>query len=328
MLPAIEAELRSAVARCVGPGLEELHSMLAYHMGWEGVAAGPSAAGKRIRPLLVLLAAACVSQEWTPALPAAAAVELIHNFSLIHDDIEDNSPLRRGRPTVWKKWGIPQAINTGDAMFTLAHLAILRLAETTTPAIGLQCANLLQSTCLHLTQGQYLDIAYESRGDLHLDAYWPMVSGKTAALISACTGLGAVAGGAVESQVAEFREFGRALGLAFQAQDDILGLWGDAALTGKSAESDLLSGKKTLPILYGLKQAGPFAHRWMQGSIQASEVPDLTRQLEIEGARDFAQDAADRLTNQALAALQRANPQGPAGEALHELARQLLNRQG
>ena len=116
-LPAIEEELRQAVAFAGGPGLEELHGMLAYHMGWEGENAGPNASGKRIRPLLVLLACAAAGGDWTDALPGAAAVELVHNFSLIHDDIEDNSDLRRGRPTVWKIWGIPQAINAGDAMY-------------------------------------------------------------------------------------------------------------------------------------------------------------------------------------------------------------------
>lgn len=328
MLPGIEAELRRAVAQCDGEGLAELHEMLAYHMGWEGEGAGSAATGKRIRPLLVLLSAAAVCNEWSPALPAAAAVELLHNFSLIHDDIQDNSPLRRGRPTVWKIWGIPQAINAGDTMLTLAHLALLRLRETATPAVALRAADLLQRTCLHLTQGQYLDIAYENRGDLSLDSYWPMVSGKTAALLSACTALGAMAGGAGEERLAAFSEFGRALGLAFQAQDDILGLWGDAALTGKSAESDLLAGKKSLPILFGLRQDGAFARRWRQGPIQASEVQQLTAQLEQEGARAFAQDAADRLTSQALEALQRADALPPAGAALRELALQLLNRKG
>jgi len=162
-LPAIETELQLVVNLARGPYYQGLHEMIAYHMGWEGKGAGPKARGKRVRPLLVLLSTASAGGSWEKALPGAAAVELVHNFSLIHDDIEDNSPLRRGRPTVWKIWGIAQAINTGDTMFTLAQLAVTRLIETTTPAIALKATQLIQRTCLHLTQGQFLDISYENR---------------------------------------------------------------------------------------------------------------------------------------------------------------------
>jgi geranylgeranyl diphosphate synthase, type I len=302
--------------------------MLAYHLGWEGEGAGAEARGKRIRPLLVLLTAAAAGGDWERALPAAAAVELVHNFSLVHDDIQDNSPIRRGRPTVWKQWGIPQAINSGDAMLTLAHLVLLRLAETSSPDIALQAARILQTACLHLTQGQYLDLLYEARGDLTLDAYWPMVKGKTAALLAACTELGALAAAAPPEKRQAYRLFGHDLGLAFQALDDILGIWGDASLTGKSADSDLLTGKKSLPVLYGLSQNGPFSYRWQQGAIRPEEVDSLAAQLEKEGAREFAQQAATRLTDQALQALSEAGPRGEAGEVLVALAGQLLHRKG
>ncbi len=127
--PAIENSLQKAVGSIDEPNLSELNHMMAYHLGWEGEGSGTIATGKRIRPILVLLTAQAAGGNWLYALPGAAAVELIHNFSLIHDDIEDNSPLRRGRPTLWAKWGIPQSINTGDAMFTLAHLTLLQLNE-------------------------------------------------------------------------------------------------------------------------------------------------------------------------------------------------------
>jgi geranylgeranyl diphosphate synthase type I len=325
-LPAIEDELRQVVALADGAGLEQLSSMLAYHLGWEGEAAGPEARGKRIRPLLVLLTNAAAGGEWQHALPAAAAVELVHNFSLIHDDIEDNSPLRRGRSTVWVKWGIPQAINTGDAMFTLAHLAILRQEGITSSQVTIKSACLLQETCLRLTQGQFLDIFFESRGDLALEAYWPMVSGKTAALLAACTELGALTAESPEPICRSYRQFGHFLGLAFQALDDLLGIWGDAALTGKSADSDLLSGKKSLPVLFGLAQNGAFALRWRRGSITPDETPALAAQLEVEGGRAYTQEQANHLTDQAMQALQAAHPVGEAGQALNELASQLLRR--
>jgi geranylgeranyl diphosphate synthase type I len=327
-LDAIEEELRQAVLRSEGPHLGHYDYMMAYHLGWEGEGAGPEARGKRIRPLLVLLSHASAGGSWADALPAAAAVELVHNFSLIHDDIEDDSPLRRGRTTVWKKWGIPQAINTGDAMLTLAHLWLLRLETTTSTSIAFQAAKNLQNACLLLTQGQYLDLAYESHTSLPMDAYWYMVTGKTAALLTACTEIGALTAGADEGRCRAYHQFGYCLGLAFQAQDDILGIWGDAALTGKSTAGDLLAGKKSLPIIYGLNQGGPFARRWAEGPIRPEEVSGLADQLKAEGALKFTQESASDMTRQALEALTEANPTGEAGHALIDLANQLLGRHG
>ena len=325
-LPAIESELQQAVGLAREPHYEGLHEMMSYHMGWEGSGAGPKARGKRVRPLLVLLSTASAGGKWENALPAAAAVELVHNFSLIHDDIEDNSPLRRGRPTVWKIWGLAQAINTGDTMFTLAHLAVMGLKETTSPNIALRATHLLQHTCMHLTQGQYLDISYEDKTDLAIEDYWPMVGGKTGALLAACTELGALVADVDDEKLNAFRNFGRDLGLAFQALDDYLGIWGDARRTGKSVASDLVEGKKSLPVLYGLGKNGPFAKRWRQGPITQAEVPEIAERLETEGGRTFTSEEAERLTSRALQNLEEADPRGEAGEALAELANQLLKR--
>ena len=327
-LPAIEEELRQAILQSNSPNLAEYRTMLGYHLGWEGEGAGPEARGKRVRPIIVLLTCAAAGGEWQHALPAAAAVELVHNFSLIHDDIQDNSPLRRGRPTVWKRWGVAQAINAGDAMFTLAHISLLRLEGTALPGIAIQAARILQLACLHLTEGQFLDLAYETHGELSLEAYWQMVGGKTAALLAACTELGALVARASDPRREAYRQFGFSLGMAFQAQDDILGIWGNSALTGKSAESDLLSGKKSLPVLYGLTQKGAFAKRWSQGPVSPEEIQSLAVQLEAEGGRAYAQAAASRMTDQALQALAEAQPLGEAGQALAALADQLLGRQG
>jgi geranylgeranyl diphosphate synthase type I len=245
----------------------------------------------------------------------------------VHDDIQDQSPLRRGRPTLWTKWGVAQAINAGDVLFTLAQIALLRLAETVSTEAALRSASVLQETCLALTQGQYLDLSYEARGDLTLEAYWPMVSGKTAALLSGCTQLGALAAQASDPVCQAYSRFGRLLGLAFQALDDLLGIWGDAALTGKSTESDLLAGKKSLPVLYGLSLGGPFAARWAKGPVTAGEVARLAAQLEVEGGRAYTQQRASELTDEALAALEEVNPQGEAGEMLAALAKKLLQRE-
>jgi geranylgeranyl diphosphate synthase type I len=326
MLPVIESSLQHAVAGSFRPKLEEMHRMLEYHMGWEGEGAGPEARGKRIRPLLVLLSAASAGGDWEKALPGAAAVELIHNFSLVHDDIQDQSPTRRGRTTLWTRWGVAQAINAGDALFSLAQTALLELADTVSLPAALSASRALNETCLSLTQGQFLDLAYEDRQDLSIEDYWPMVAGKTAALISSCTYIGALAAQVDPKTCEVYRKFGELLGLAFQVQDDLLGIWGDARRLGKSTASDLVSGKKSLPVLYGLGLNGDFARRWMRRGITEEEVPGLALQLEAEGGHLFGEQQADRLTKEALAALTSAYPQGEAGEALCELAEYLLKR--
>lgn len=326
LLSAIETELQKQVARLDEPRTRPFHEMLAYHMGWTGEGAGPEATGKRVRPLLVLLAAASCGADWRPALPAAAAVELVHNFSLLHDDIEDNSDKRRGRTTVWKKWGLAQGINAGDGMFILANLALADLEADYPAPIVIRAATILQRACLDLTRGQFLDISYEDRADLAVDDYWPMVGGKTAALIATCCQLGALLGGAGAARQEAYRAFGHYLGLAFQVQDDLLGIWGDEALTGKSAAGDLVEGKKSLPVLFGLEKNGEFARRWQRGPIRAEEVRAAAALLEAESARRSAQEAARQMTDLALESLRVANPQGEAGEALKSLADKLLQR--
>jgi geranylgeranyl diphosphate synthase type I len=160
-----------------------------------------------------------------------------------------------------------------------------------------------------------------------MDAYWPMVEGKTAALLSASTEIGAIVAQSNNQTRKAFKEFGKLLGLAFQTKDDLLGIWGNAALTGKSAASDLTSGKKSLPVLYGLSLKGAFSNRWAEGPIFPDEVSDIARQLEYEGAREYTQNISDDLTRKALLALAEADPQNDARITLEELADKLLNRQ-
>lgn len=327
MLPAVEEELKAAVRLADGEGLKELHHMLSYHLGWQGKDVGPKASGKRVRPLLVLLSAAAAGGDWAKALPAAAAVELLHNFSLIHDDIQDNSELRRGRSTLWAKWGVAQAINAGDAMFALAHIVLGRLKELTSPEVYIQAARLLPRASLQLTQGQYLDLAYEEVQDLTLESYWPMVQGKTAVLLATCTQLGALAGGAVGESLEAYTRFGEKLGLAFQVYDDLLGIWGNEKQTGKSSVSDLLSEKKSLPVLYALNKGGDFAQVWQKNELRSTQLDELTGLLESEGGRAYAEEQAARLTGEALDALTQAQANSKAGSALREIARELVERE-
>jgi geranylgeranyl diphosphate synthase type I len=326
LLSHIELELQRQVSRLDAPRTHPFHEMLTYHMGWTGEGAGQEATGKRIRPLLVLLCTAALSSGWESALPAAAAVELVHNFSLVHDDIQDNSDRRRGRPTTWVKWGMPMAINVGDALFVLSNQAMVDLKQDYPAEVVLRASEILHNTCLDLTRGQFLDMSYEQRTDLSVEDYWPMVSGKTAALLSACCHIGALLGGADEGRQDAFRSFGHYLGLAFQVQDDILGIWGDEALTGKSAASDLVEGKNSLPVLAGLGRNGGFAARWRQGPIQSADVQAAARLLASEGGYETALEASRQMTDLALTSLREADPEGEAGEALISLADKLLKR--
>ncbi len=327
MLPAIEIELQRVVAKLDTPRSRSFYDMVSYHMGWTGEGSGSAATGKRIRPLLLLLNCVACNGDWKNALPAAACLELIHNFSLIHDDIQDVSPLRRGRPTVWIKWGMPQAINVGDALFILAHLALLDTSDSFPFEVIAHASSIINQACLDLSTGQYLDISYEQNKLLTLEDYWPMVSGKTAALLAACSQVGSILGGANPQLQENYRSFGHYLGLAFQVQDDFLGIWGDSILTGKSTASDLVAGKKSLPVLYALEKMGLFAKRWQDGPILPEEVGALADLLAGEGAKLYTQEIADNLIDQALLSLRTANPRGDAGEALFELVNALLNRQ-
>ncbi len=336
MFEAIETELQHQVGRLDQPRTKQFHEMLTYHMGWTGEGAGSLATGKRIRPLITLLSTSSVmdgkedkninAMNWLHAKSAAAAIELIHNFSLVHDDIQDNSDLRRGRRTVWVKWGAPMAINVGDAMFVIANQSILDLVAHYPAEMVVKAARILNDCCLDLTRGQYLDMSYEERNDLSIEDYWPMIGGKTSALLSACTHIGSLLGYANDERQEAYRLFGYHLGLAFQVQDDILGIWGDEALTGKSAASDLVEGKNSLPVLFALGKNGAFANRWKQGPISVDEVGAVAALLEDEGGKEFAEKMSEAETQKALDYLKQANPQGEAGEEMLKLANMLLKR--
>jgi geranylgeranyl diphosphate synthase type I len=324
--PELKKELLNVVAQGGDFGCSELLDMITYQLGWTGDGAGPKAEGKRIRPLLVMLAAEGAGGNWRDALPAAAAVELIHNFSLIHDDIEDQGETRRGRPTIWKLWGEAQAINTGDAMFALANISMHNLNRTISSPAAQEACSLFHSTCLRLTQGQHLDILFEDREVVSLDEYWEMVSGKTAALLAFCLEVGAISAGVTPNVKNSYREFGHNLGLAFQVQDDILGIWGETDQIGKSNTGDLIEKKKTLPVIYGLEQKKGFYQRWTAGPILPGDVQDLRVMLEEEGGLAYAQKHASQLTSLALTALKHAAPKKEFGQDLIELAETLLGR--
>jgi len=324
-IPYIESEMRDCLP-VPDPALAGYYGMLHYHLGWVDEHFAPAPAlrnsGKRIRPMLCVLACQAARGDAMQSIPAAASIELLHNFSLIHDDIEDDSPKRRGRPSVWVLWGIPQAINSGDGLFAIAHLAIGRLRDRGVLYERiLAVRDIFDRTCLALTHGQYLDISFELRQSVSVDEYMTMVSGKTAALVGASAAIGATL--ASSPATAHYETFGRELGLAFQIQDDILGIWGDEVLTGKSAESDIATKKKSLPVVYALERSEK-----LRGLYAAPEVdvPAAIAELDAVGARIFAEQAARQHHECAVEALRAGGASGDAGQALFELVENLVGR--
>lgn len=330
MLPLVEREMRVVLSVPESGSAKLFYQMMHYHMGWLDERLNPTRGngGKRIRPVLTLLAADAAGGSWQRAIPAAAAVELLHNFTLIHDDIEDDSPTRRGRPTVWQLWGVPQAINTGDAMFALAHSALYRLVgHNIEPDVVVYAAERFDETCMTLTLGQHRDMNYESRMDVSVEDYLQMIGGKTAALLALCAELGSLVAGAEDETVQHYAEFGRNLGLAFQIKDDILGIWGDEGAIGKSSATDIETRKKSLPVLFGLSKSAELKRLYESDECDESFVTQVVQLLDDCKARDFANTHAEKYSQMALEHLQAAAPHGPAAGALQELAAQLLTRQ-
>lgn len=328
MRQAVNAEMK-AVLRATEAQPDLFHGMMHYHLGWrdEQLAPADVHAGKQIRPVICLLACQAAGGDWQQAVPAAAAIELLHNFSLIHDDIEDASPTRRGRKTLWTIWGMEQAINAGDAMFAMAHLALNRLVDRSVAAeTAVTALRRFDETCVHLTQGQHADMDFERRDAVSVDEYLAMITGKTAVLLSLCTELGALIAGADDPTVHNYAQFGLNLGLAFQVIDDILGIWGDEAVIGKSASTDILTKKKTLPVLYGLNHNGALRQLYEQEATDEAFVQEAIQVLNTTGARDYATQRATFYSQNALQHLEEAQPTGPAFVALNQLSAMLLQR--
>ena len=326
---ALDATLRSLLDDALPTDTPQLATMVRYPLGLvdaQGNETG-GGAGKRIRPMLLLLCNEAAGGDWRQALPAAVAVELLHNFSLVHDDIQDDSPLRRGRPTVWRVWGRSHAINAGDLLLTLAFTALNRLHATCLAAERqLAVRDALASSCLELTRGQHLDMHFESCDAVSVDSYLSMIEGKSAALIAACARIGALIACADELRVERFANYALNLGLAFQIRDDILGIWGDPAVTGKSAATDIRSRKKSLPVLYGLERSATLARLYRHESGGEEDVQEVISILESLGARGYAHEQEARWARAAQEALEAAAPAGEAGLLLRSFTEALLQR--
>ncbi|WP_239028500.1 polyprenyl synthetase family protein [Pseudonocardia acidicola] len=317
--------LRAAVARLDRASREQA----AYHLGWIELDGTPGhGGGKAVRPALALLSAAAAGAPVQAGLPGAVAVELVHNFSLLHDDLMDGDTERRHRRTVWAHWGAPAAILTGDALLALAVEVLL---EGGSPHAA-PAARLLAATTRELIRGQAEDVAFERRSDVGVEECLSMAAGKTASLLATSAAIGSVLAGAPVGLTATLQTYGTELGMAFQLVDDLLGIWGDPAVTGKPVLSDLRSRKKSLPVTYAVHHGGTAGRelaRWLAGAGEDGEA-QLRRAaalVEDGGGRDWAAAEARRRIALGEKALAGADlPDGPRAE-LVALGRYLVDRE-
>ncbi|GAA3677525.1 family 2 encapsulin nanocompartment cargo protein polyprenyl transferase [Lentzea roselyniae] len=322
----VDGPLRSAVGQlpaplCLGAG---------FHFGFWDAAGGPitAAQGKMVRPAFAFAAARAVNGGAVndTALRAGVAVELVHNFSLVHDDVMDQDRTRRGRPTVWVQFGVPCAILVGDGLLALASQVLTQEGDVGAAAM---CAE-LNSVVVDLCLGQQQDMSFEETLLVSPESYLEMAAGKTSALLAGSCVLGAMAGGGTQRQVSALRRFGHHVGLAFQLVDDVLGIFGDPAVTGKPAGADLLRYKKSMPVLAAM-QAGCAAsdeltELYRTQAITEARLARAVGLVERAGGRTWTQTEAERQYRLALDCLEEIGGDARAEAELAALANLMINR--
>ena len=321
----VEPALRAAV----GSLPASMRRIAGYHLGWwdsHGAHVSGST-GKAIRPTLVLLSSAVVGGSPREAVPGAVAVELVHNFSLLHDDVMDGDLTRRHRPTAWSVFGIGSAILAGDALLTLA-LDVLAASNHSSAGAAMRA---LSASVQELVDGQSADMDFERRSTVDLAECEAMASAKTAALMGGACALGAMFGHASPERIGALRSFGEELGLAFQHVDDLLGIWGEPKATGKPVYSDLRNRKKSLPVVAALTsntEAGTeLAELYARETLPADdELPHVADLVDRAGGREWSRTQADELVARAVHRLDELSPASPVAAELTDLARLLIHR--
>ncbi len=321
----VDPALRTAVASLPA----SMGRIAGYHFGWTLADGSPAEgdSGKAMRPALVLSAARALGGSPQAAVPAAAAVELVHNFTLLHDDVIDHDPTRRHRPTAWTVFGVPDAVLAGDAM---QALAMRLLTEDRHPAAA-RAATRLADCVIELCDGQHKDCSFERRSDVSLPECLAMAEAKTGALLGCACALGGLYAGADDAVVAALDSFGRQVGLAFQLIDDLIGVWGDPDVTGKPVGADLVARKKSLPVVAALGSGTAAGERLAElyageAPLTPAQVHEAAEAIERAGGRDWAQAAAcDRMAD-AIGHLARALPDGTGTEDLLGLAELVTRR--
>lgn len=310
-----------------------LYDFMRYHLGWKdeigswlGEKERRKYGGKRIRPLLLLSLSKLFGISIKQCLPAASAVEFLHNFSLIHDDIEDGDEVRRFRPTAWKVWGIPQAINLGSSMQALVNFSALRLQEKFPQEIVNRVLEELTIATLRMTEGQYLDLAMQERGEATVSDYLDMVRRKTGALFERACRISAILAGKKEEIVERAGKFGMFFGLAFQIKDDYLGIWGEQEKIGKPAE-DIHKGKMTFPIVFALNKSGrkeKFVEILTKREKTDDDIYQALKILDEIGAREYTREMCESYTDDAIFHLSQLRGKSVFNKQLEEWVRESL----
>jgi geranylgeranyl diphosphate synthase type I len=332
----------------IGPALHdaigrlslELRPIAEYHLGWSDATGRPSGGdgGKGVRPALAILSAEAVGADASFGVPGGVAIELVHNFSLIHDDVIDEDVERRHRATVWSQFGIGRAVIVGDALLALALQVVFEACEETsqlraTVDVGdsARAASCIVDATAAMIAGQALDMAFESVPGVDVEGCLAMEAGKTGALLGCAASIGAVIAGAQEKDTIALDRFGVELGMAFQAVDDLLGIWGDPARTGKPAWSDLRQHKKTLPVAAALA-AGGAASEELASLLSLSELDDAqvaraASLVEQCGGREITMSESRLRLTSAIASLDASVLKEQAKDELIEVAHFVVDRE-
>ena len=328
LLGAYLPELEVALQEAIGTSPNPLTAAARYVMGWEDADGRPMVSGgKRIRPALCLFAAETLGGRVLDAMPGAVAIELVHNFSLVHDEIQDHDLERHHRPTTWARLGEGQAINVGDFLYTGAVRALTDAPGD--PTRLLRALSVLHEAIGRMIEGQWQDIAFEQLQSVTADEYIAMIAGKTGALLGAPLELGAILSGVPEGQASLVGEWGRAVGLAFQVQDDYLGIWGDPDETGKSNTNDIRRRKKTLPVVHALQQprVGEIIRAiYAQPEIGDDAVKTVLAALEAAGAPQACRDKASELSRAADRLLEQLELTPAESMRFQSIANYIINR--
>ena len=329
--PQIGDGLRSRLSRPE----PAVYDMLRYYLGWVDQCGKrwDASEGKSLRPTLCLFACEATGGTSASAIPAAVALEFIHNFSLIHDDIQDRDETRHHRQTLWAVWGIPKALVAGNVLRVVADRCLVDLEEQGLDIdTVLGTVELLTEAYLEMIEGQYLDLAYEGRPDIGMDDYFEMISRKTGALIRCAMNLGAFIGSRDSATVGAFRTCGRSLGYVFQITDDALGVWGQEESTGKPVGADIRRKKNSFPVVYAMSRAEGVEKRalldiYAKDCVSDADVSVVLDVMERTHAREQAMSLAEEHRDRALTALAEVEMSSGARRDLEELGAFLLVRQ-
>jgi len=317
------------ITQIVSSALEQLDWSKKPHGLYEPIGYVLSMGGKRIRPAMTLMACNLFTNEFLPAIKPALGIEVFHNFTLLHDDIMDRADIRRGRPTVHKKWNDNTAILSGDVMQIAAYQLI---AETPVKYLK-PVLDLFSQTAAEICEGQQYDVEFENRAKVEAEEYLEMIRLKTAVLIACALKTGAITGGANENDAEYLYDFGINIGLAFQLKDDLLDVYGDEATFGKKIGGDIMCNKKTYLLINAMQLAEGEIKEKLSGLLQSKtiephqKIQSVTSVFNTLGVKDICEEKMSYFYNKAIANLDKVSVSDTKKQELRKLAVKLMYRE-